>query len=219
MIKKYFAKRKAKFLLASRELWEYRILLVRPFWFGLIGAVLWYILHPFFEFSSKEDLDLWIVVLGLLVTLLGTIHGFLAANQVMNIVQQRDKMFQAYKAGDEKEFYRYECIRIQPYIKAGLFIFSVLFWLIFLFCPFPSNLAGILIEWIVIFVLYFIWEIAAEAEDPYHGIKSLNKKEVEAHFAQMRADKKEKKKRKKEKKFARQKQILKEAFAESRHMV
>ncbi len=152
---------------------KYLKLLITPFIISMIGSLIWFKIKNAISFE-KEDEN----VLELLLGIISIAHGMIASFQIEKVANQQDAIYQALKTQNKELFLATECLKINPVIKFLLFIFSIIFFLIFLFYPFKSIYDGMIVVFLTIFILYLLWEVAVELDDPYHGIWKINKEEI-----------------------------------------
>lgn len=152
---------------------KYLKLLLRPSLIALLGTLLWFMIHKYIEFS-REDEGVFELVLGMI----GIAHGVIASFQIQKVANQQDLMYQALQIKNKELFLQMECLRIHPVIKFLLFIFSAIFFIVFLLFPFREIYSGIVVVFITIFVLYLLWEVAVELDDPYHGLSKISKEKI-----------------------------------------
>lgn len=157
--------------------YQYTILLIRPIILGIIGAVIWYFLRQRIS-VVYEDQGVFEPLLGLIVVA----HGFLATMQIQKVDIQHQKIKEAIRRKDKELFEENACIRISPVIKFLLAIFSIVFFVIFLIYPFHSIYTGVMVVWITMFALYLLWEVAAELDDPFHGIWKIDYEKIKEIF-------------------------------------
>ena len=66
--------------------------------------------------------------------------------------------------------------KINPIIKFLLLVFFINFFFIIFYYSFTSRIQWFLVVFITIFILYLLWEVAVELDDPYHGIWRISRK-------------------------------------------
>lgn len=159
------------------KMFKYLKLLLRPLIIAFIGSILWFFIHKKIEFS-KEDEGVFELLLGMV----GIAHSVIASFQIQKVANQQDLMYQALQIKNKELFLQMECLRIDPIIKFLLFIFSVIFFIVFLLFPFKEIYSGIIVVFITIFVLYLLWEVAVELDDPYHGLSKISKESIVKAF-------------------------------------
>ncbi len=160
------------------NLWEYRSLLYTPFWFGCIGAIAWYFLNGKISFVSESQ-----GVFEPILNIIGIAHGVIASMQIHKVYEQNQKIQLAIILKDKKLFDENAHLRISPVIKLLLAVFSFVFFGVFLLYPFPDTYTGLVIVWATIFILYLLWAVASELDDPYHGVWNITHEMVEKVFS------------------------------------
>jgi Ca2+/Na+ antiporter len=128
---------------------------------------------------THEDVGVFEPLLGVI----GIAHGLIASTQIQRASEQHQKIKIALRLKNKRMFEENSCARIHPAIKMLLSVFSIIFFAIFLLFPFISTYAGIVVVWTTMFVLYLLWEVASELDDPYNGIDKITKEEVEKIFS------------------------------------
>lgn len=161
-------------------MWQYAKLIVRPTLIGSLAAFCWYVWYvsPYYIGFPLEDKEVFQSILGLI----GVVHGFIASMQIQKVSDQHQKIQRALALKDRKLFEENACIRINPAIKFLLAVFSIIFFIIFLFFPFASIFSGMVTLGTTMFILYLLWEVASELDDPFHGIWSITQKQVNEIF-------------------------------------
>ncbi len=169
-------------------MWMYLRLLLRPALIGVVGVVIWYFLKQWISIDPRDQ-----GVFEPALNIIGVAHGLLASAQIAKVNDQNQKIQQALTLKNWQQFKEYECLRINPVIKLLLAIFSLIFFAIFVLYPFANIYTGKIVVWATMFVLYLLWEVAYELDDPYHGIWRVTKKSVFTTFeSQMTVEEKEK---------------------------
>ena len=67
-------------------------------------------------------------------------------------------------------------------------MFSLIFFGIFVLYPFVNIYTGKVVVWATMFVLYLLWEVAYELDDPYHGIWKVTRQVVYDTFSNQMND-------------------------------
>jgi hypothetical protein len=158
-------------------MFPYLALLVRPTLFGIIGITLWYFLHPYTQ-VDETDKDVFQNV----SAFIGVAHALIASLQITQVYSRHQNIKLALALKDQRIFKENSCVRISPIIKMLLGVFSFAIFFMFLLYPFKSIYAGCTNVWLIIFVLYLLWEVAAELDDPYHGVWRITRKIVQERF-------------------------------------
>lgn len=155
----------------------YLSLVLRPAGIGVIATIIWYFAQDTIK-VPMADQGVFECVLGII----GIAHGLIASMQIAKVADQHQKIQVALILKNKEMFRENSCVRISPVIKLLLAVFSILFVVIFILYPFSSIYTGSITVWTVIFVLYLLWEVASELDDPYHGIWSITPAKVKAVF-------------------------------------
>ncbi|MBP9851326.1 MAG: hypothetical protein KBC71_01295 [Candidatus Pacebacteria bacterium] len=164
----------------SKQWWQYATLLIRPTILGFFGSAIWFFLRENIAIES-HDIGIFEPLLGVI----GVVHGLIASTQIQAANEKYQKIKTAIFLKDEKMFNENICVRIHPAVKMLLGVFSLIFFSVFLFFPFITTYAGIITVWTTMFVLYLLWEVASELDDPYNGIDKISKKDTEDAFGKV----------------------------------
>ncbi len=157
----------------------YLALLIRPAILGVVAVIIWYYSRSFIQVPVTDQ-----GVLQSVLAIIGMAHGFIAAMQIERVAEQNRKIRTALIIKNKEMFDENSCTTIHPVIKLLLAIFSILFVVVFIHYPFSSSYTGILTVWTVIFVLYLLWEVASELDDPYHGIWNITHEKYKQVFGE-----------------------------------
>lgn len=160
------------------NLWEYRSLLYAPFWFGCIGAIAWYFSDGKISFVTEAQ-SVFEPILGII----GIAHGVIASMQIHKVYEQNQKIQLAILLKDKRLFDENAYLRISPVIKLLLAVFSLVFFSVFLLYPFPDTYTGLVVVWTTIFILYLLWSVASELDDPFHGVWRITPELAEKVFS------------------------------------
>ncbi len=154
-------------------MWKYVALLIRPTMIGAIAAFLWYLFRDSIGIdpADKEVYQWWPI-------LPSAVHGVLIGLFVYKVTSQNQRLLQAKALENWKQFKENECLRIHKIIKGVFALFSFIFFVVFLLYPFASAKTGIVFTWLTMFILYLMWEVATELDDPYNGIWKITHEEV-----------------------------------------
>lgn len=159
--------------------WRYTWLLVRPTIIAIVSGIIWSFFYGKYSIAQEDK-----SAFEILIAIIATAHALLASLQISKVNDQQEKIKIAIVLKDSRLFKENTCARINPVIKLLLFVFSILFFVIYIFFPFTSIYAGKIVVSITMFVLFLLWEIAAELDDPYHGIWKIDRKAMEKHFGE-----------------------------------
>ena len=140
---------------------KYLKLLIRPLVIGFISSFIWFFIHKKIEFQKMDE-----GIFELLFGVIGIAHGMIASFQIEKVANQQNALNQALETKNENLFVETQCLKINPIIKFLLLVFSLIFFIIFLLFPFTSEYSGFLVVFITIFILYLLWEVAVELDDP-----------------------------------------------------
>ncbi|MBP6904771.1 MAG: hypothetical protein KBB91_01800 [Candidatus Pacebacteria bacterium] len=161
----------------------YLKLLIRPALIGVAGVFVWYFLKKWIGIDQRDQ-----GVFEPVLNIIGVAHGLLAAAQISKVNDQNQKIQQAITLKNWQQFKEYECLRINPVIKLLLAVFSLIFFGIFVLYPFVNIYTGKVVVWATMFVLYLLWEVAYELDDPYHGIWKVTRQVVYDTFSNQMND-------------------------------
>lgn len=156
---------------------EYLVLLIRPTVIGVIGVLIWVFLHKKISVSFEDQ-----GIFESLLTVIGSVHGLLAALQINTASNRNQRMEQAIYLKDKRMFDENSCIRIKKGVKFLLGVFSLIFFIIFLVYPFRNTYTGVITVWTVMFVLYLLWEVANELSNPFKGVSKITPEQYEEIF-------------------------------------
>jgi hypothetical protein len=159
-------------------MWKYWPLLVRPFFVGLFASFVWYVLH---EKINVDRTDMGIFEL--LLEYVGVVYAIIVGYLIGQIIKQYRQIKRAFRKKNREIFedYAYDT-ELPNAVRGMLLIFSFIVFLIFLLFPLVTDYAGIISVWIVMFLLYLIWEVANELTDPFKGISKITTEQVEQFF-------------------------------------
>lgn len=169
-------------------MWKYLRLLVLPSVIGTVAAIAWYMLRDWLGInpSDRDIFQSW-------VALPSVVHGLIAGALISKVNEQNQKLIQALDLKNWQQFKEYEHLRIHPVIKLLLATFSLIFFFMFVLYPFVSIRTGVIIMWATMFILYLLWQVATELDDPYNGISKITKEKVyEVFEIQMNSEEKKK---------------------------
>lgn len=164
------------------RLWEmvpYLSILIRPTIFGCIAMIIWYYIHPFTQ-VPKSDQDSFQNALAVI----GIAHALIASTQIGQVYSKQQNIKLALKIRNKGLFEENMYICISPVMKLMLATFSFIIFYVFLLYPFDSVYTGCNMVWIVIFVLYLLWEVALEFENPYNGVWKVTREKVVKVFGE-----------------------------------
>jgi hypothetical protein len=171
--------KKPSLLSPAQGIWRYAWLLVRPIIIAVIAASIWALLFGKYSVSQDDK-----SAFEILIAIIATAHALLASLQISKVNDQQEKIKIAILLKDVRLFKENTCTRMNPVIKLLLFVFSIMFFVIYIFFPFTTIYAGIIVVSITMFVLFLLWEVAAELDDVYHGIWKVNRKNMVELFGE-----------------------------------
>jgi hypothetical protein len=168
-----------KFKTKQTEMYLYGKLLLMPILISSFGSALWVFLEEYICIA-KGDQGIFEPIL----SVIGVAHGLIASLQIQKVNNQQDAIKVAFLTKDLALLKANIHTRISPVIKLLLFVFSVIFYFIFLVYPFESQMTGIIMTFVVMFILYILWEVAIELDDPFHGVWKITKKDIVDAFGE-----------------------------------
>lgn len=164
--------------LAAR--WGKLVLFIRPIIIAFVSVKVWQLFRYYFPelIIPYEDRDIFQV--GFVVV--GSLHAIIAGLQFAKISGQKNMIPLAILKGDGNLFLEIACVRMSIEMKSLLGIFSLVMLALFSLYPFIYELTGKIFLFAVIFVLYLVWEMSMELDDPFHGARRIKLAEVKKSF-------------------------------------
>lgn len=167
-----------------KDIWLYCILLLRPIFFGTIFCGVWYLIKGRTEFHPADDTQLNILLLAMEKQwdLVAMLHALIATWLIYKINDQNHQIQVAFDLGDERLLRMSTSAKIGKPIKGLLFIFSFYFFVLLCRFPFYDLDTAFFFIFSTMFLIFLVWEVGSELEDPYHGIWKLSKDKVRSKF-------------------------------------